>query len=89
MIEEHPQPTANNLPVLRVAVSPGCLRALHILEPGTGRVRHEFEVAIVDGQVSGDVRLLVTDRETIVKNAVGSMMATGDAEPLVVPIPPK
>ena len=89
VIEEHPQPTANNLPVLRVAVSPGCLRALHILEPGTGRVRHEFEVAIVDGQVSGDVRLLVTDRETIVKNAVGSMMATGDAEPLVVPIPPK
>jgi len=88
VIEEHPQPTANMLPVLRVAVSPGCLRALHILEPGTGRVRHEFEVAIVDGQVADDVQLLVTDRQTIVKNAVGSLLATGDAEPLVVPIPP-
>jgi hypothetical protein len=87
VIEEHPQPTANNLPLLKVAVSPGCLRAVHILEPGTGRVRHEFEVAIVDGQLSGDVRLLVTDRQAIIKNAVGSLTATGAAEPLIVPIP--
>jgi hypothetical protein len=87
VIEEHPQPTANNLPLLKVAVSPGCLRAVHILEPGTGRVRHEFEVAIVDGQLSGDVRLLVTDRQAIIKSAVGSLSATGAAEPLIVPIP--
>ena len=39
------------------------------VEPGTGRVRHEFEVAMVDGQLSGDVRLLVTDRQAIVKSA--------------------
>ena len=87
VIEEHPQPTANNLPLLKVAVSPGCLRAVHILEPGTGRVRHEFEVAIVDGQLSGDVRLLVTDRQAIVKSAAGSLTASGAPEPLIVPIP--
>ena len=87
VIEEHPQPTSNNLPLLKVAVSPGCLRAVHILEPGTGRVRHEFEVAMVDGQLSGDVRLLVTDRQAIVKSAVGSLTATGAPEPLIVPIP--
>ena len=57
------------------------------LEPGTGRVRHEFEVAMVDGQLSGDVRLLVTDRQAIVKNAVGSLTASGTPEPLIVPIP--
>jgi len=87
VIEEHPQPTANSLPLLKVAVSPGCLRAVHILEPGTGRVRHEFEVAIVDGQLSGDVRLLVTDRQAIMKSAVGSLTASGAPEPLIVPIP--
>ena len=89
VIEEHPQPTSNSLPLLKVAVSPGCLRAVHILEPGTGRVRHEFEVAMVDGQLSGDVRLFVTDRQAIIKNAVGSLTASGSPEPLIVPIPAK
>jgi hypothetical protein len=42
---------------------------------------------MVDGQLSGDVRLFVTDRQAIVKNAVGSLTASGAPEPLIVPIP--
>lgn len=89
VIEEHPQPTAKNLPLLRVAVSPDCLRAVHILEPGTGRMRHEFEVLMIDGQLSADVRLLVSDRQAILKGAVGSLAPQGAAETLTVPVPVK
>jgi hypothetical protein len=40
---------AERLPCVRVCVAPGCLRAVHIVEPETGRVRHEFTVRAEGG----------------------------------------
>jgi hypothetical protein len=78
VIEEHPQPTANSLPLLKVAVSPGCLRAVHIVEPETGRVRHEFTVRAEGGRVMPDAQLLITDKQRVLNGAV-SLTAGGDA----------
>jgi len=89
VIEEHPAAVAGQLPLLRVAVGPGCLQAVHLIEPGTGRVRHEFDLPLIDGQLAGDLELTVTDRQTLLAGAVGPAVLGGPVEPLVVPVPPQ
>lgn len=88
VIEAHPARLADQLPILKVAVSAGCRRAVHILEPGTGRLRHEFELEAVDGQLQGGVSLTVTDREAIIQGSVGIGMPGTTIQPLMVPVPP-
>lgn len=87
VIEAHPARLADQLPMLKVAVT-GCRRAVHILEPGTGRLRHEFELEAVDGQLQGDVLLTVTDREAIIQGSVGIGIPGTTIQPLMVPVPP-
>ena len=87
VIETHPSPTAEHLPCLRVAVSPGCQKAVHITEPGTGRVRHEFIVATVDGQLASDVRVTISDRQRIVTDAIALPLLDGVRASLGVPVP--
>ena len=87
VIETHPSPTAEHLPCLRVAVSPGCQKAVHITEPGTGRVRHEFIVATVDGQLASDVRVTISDRQRIVADAITLPLVDGVRASLGVPVP--
>ena len=48
VIEEHPRDLADKLPTLKVAVPRGCTKAVHIVVPDTGRVRHEFTVEMID-----------------------------------------
>jgi hypothetical protein len=76
---------AERLPCVRVCVAPGCLRAVHIVEPETGRVRHEFTVRAEGGRVPPDAQLLVTDRQRLLIGAV-SLTSTENA-PLEVPVP--
>jgi hypothetical protein len=85
MLESHPAPLADKLPCLRVCVSPACVRAVHIVEPETGRVRHEFTVRAEGGRVSQDSQLLITDKQRVVNGAV-SLTAAGEAQ-LTVPVP--
>ena len=85
VLESHPAPLADKLPCLRVCVSPACLRAVHIVEPETGRVRHEFTVRAEGGRVSQDSQLLITDKQRVLNGAV-SLTAAGEAQ-LTVPVP--
>ncbi|MFM7520232.1 MAG: vWA domain-containing protein [Planctomycetota bacterium] len=85
VLETHPATLADRLPSLRVAVTPDCLRATHVLEPETGRVRHEFTVQARGGHVSADNQLLITDKQRILAGAI-SVTASGDA-PLTVGVP--
>jgi hypothetical protein len=85
VLESHPAPLADKLPCLRVCVSPACMSAIHIVEPETGRVRHEFTVRAEGGRVSQDSQLLITDKQRVLNGAV-SLTAAGDA-PLTVPVP--
>ena len=60
---------------------------MHITEPGTGRVRHEFIVATVDGQLASDVRVTITDRQRIVTDAIALPLVDGVRASLGVPVP--
>ena len=84
VLESHPALFADKLPCVRVCVTPGCLRAVHIVEPETGRVRHEFTVRVEGGRIPQDVQLLITDRQRVLNGAV-SVTAAG-APPLAVPV---
>jgi len=85
VVETQSADVAQRLPGVRVCVAPGCLRAVHIVEPETGRVRHEFTVRAEGGRVPPDVQLLLTDRQRLLNGAV-SLTATEGA-PLEVPVP--
>lgn len=85
MLESHPAPLADKLPCLRVCVSPDCIRAVHIVEPETGRVRHEFTVRTEGGRVPHDSQLLITDKQRVLNGAV-SLTAAGEGQ-LTVPVP--
>lgn len=85
VLESHPASLADKLPCLRVCVSPACVRAVHIVEPETGRVRHEFTVRAEGGRMSQDSQLLITDKQRVLNGAV-SLTAAGEAQ-LTVPVP--
>jgi hypothetical protein len=85
VLESHPATLADKLPCLRVCVTPACLRAVHVVEPETGRVRHEFTVHAEGGRMPQDVQLLITDKQRVLNGAV-SVTASG-APPLAVPVP--
>lgn len=87
VIEEHPPALAAALPLLRVTVSPACRRAVHMLTPGGSRVRHEFVLAMIDGQLPPDVMLTATRAETIKRGAVGPPSPGSDPKRLSVPVP--
>ncbi len=89
VIEEHPPAVDQSTRRLRIEVRPGCRHAVHVSEPGAARIRHEFVVGLVDGLLPGDVSLLVTDREDIIRNAVGPRFRGGPSEPLIVPVSPR
>jgi hypothetical protein len=76
---------SEKIPCVRVCVTPECLRAVHIVEPETGRVRHEFTVRSEGGRVMPDAQLLITDKQRVLSGAV-SLTAGGDA-PLQLPVP--
>jgi hypothetical protein len=85
VLESHPATMADKLPCVRVCVTPGCLRAVHVVEPETGRVRHEFTVRVEGGRMPQDVQLLITDKQRVLNGAV-SVTAAGGL-PLAVPVP--
>ena len=85
VVETQVASVAERLPSVKVCVAPGCLRAVHIVEPETGRVRHEFTVRAEGGRIPADSQLLVTDKQRLLSGAV-SLTAAGDA-PLEVPVP--
>lgn len=87
VIEEHPPELAAALPLLRVSVGPGCRHAVHLLAPGGSRVRHEFTLAMLDGQLPPEVVLTATRSETVKRGAVGPTTIGGSPKPLVVPVP--
>lgn len=87
VVEDHQGQIGAQLPCLRVVVSPNCLRAVHVVEPDTGRVRHEFTVKAEGGRATANTMLQFTDRQRIVSGAV-SVTADG-ASPLTVPVPPQ
>jgi len=85
VLESHPATLADRLPCVRVCVTPTCLRAVHIVEPETGRVRHEFRVRTEGGRLPPDAQILITDRQRVLSGAV-SLTAAGEP-PLAVPVP--
>jgi Sec-independent protein secretion pathway component TatC len=85
VLESHPSTLADKLPCVRVCVTPGCLRAVHVVEPETGRVRHEFTVRVEGGRMPQDVQLLITDKQRVLTGAVSVTSAGG--LPLAVPVP--
>jgi hypothetical protein len=85
VLESHPATLADKLPCVRVCVTPGCLRAVHVVEPETGRVRHEFTVRVEGGRMPQDVQLLITDKQRVLNGAVSVTSAGG--LPLAVPVP--
>jgi hypothetical protein len=85
VLETHPATLADRLPSMRVCVTPMCLKAIHIVEPETGRVRHEFTVRTEGGRVPLNVQLQITDRQRVLTGAV-SLTAAGEP-PLAVPVP--
>lgn len=87
VIEEHPPELATALPLLRVSVGPGCRHAVHLLAPGGSRVRHEFTLSMLDGQLPPEVMLTATRSETVKRGAVGPTTIGGSPKPLVVPVP--
>ena len=89
VIETHPPRLADQLPLLKVAIFSGCRRAVHIVEPGTGRIRHEFELDAVDGQLPGGMLLTATDREAIIRGSIGTGIPGTTIQPLVIPVPPR
>lgn len=82
VVEQHTAGRASELPLLRISVPQGCREAVHVVEPGTGRVRHTFTVEAQGGRVSPATQLSITDARRIVAGAV----ATGPL-PLAVPVP--
>jgi hypothetical protein len=58
---------------------------VHVVEPETGRVRHEFTVRVEGGRMPQDVQLLITDKQRVLNGAV-SVTAAGGL-PLAVPVP--
>jgi hypothetical protein len=85
VVENHPPQRATQLPALRVVVAPNCLRAVHVVEPETGRVRHEFTLKAEGGRVPANTMLQITDRQRIVNGAASA--TAGGAPPLAVPVP--
>ena len=85
VVENHPPQIATQLPSLRVVVAPNCLRAVHVVEPETGRVRHEFTLKAEGGRVPANTMLQVTDRQRVVNGAMS--VTAGGAPPLAVPVP--
>jgi len=85
VVENHPSQLATQLPCLRVLVSPNCLRAVHVVEPETGRVRHEFTLKAEGGRASANTMLQFTDRQRIVNGAMS--VTAGGGPPLSVPVP--
>ena len=85
VVENHPASLADKLPCVRVCVSPACIRAVHIVEPETGRVRHEFTVRTEEGRMPHDSQLLITDKQRVLNGAV-SLTAAGESQ-LTVPVP--
>jgi hypothetical protein len=62
---------------------------VHITVPDTGRVRHEFTVALVDEQVASDVMLTVTDRRAIQRDSIGPPAPGSAPQALKVGVPPR
>jgi hypothetical protein len=85
VVENHPSQLATQLPCLRVLVSPNCLRAVHVVEPETGRVRHEFTLKAEGGRAPANTMLQFTDRQRIVNGAMS--VTAGGGPPLSVPVP--
>lgn len=85
VVEAQVAKAAETMPCARVCVTPDCLRAVHIVEPETGRVRHEFTVRAEGGRVMPDTQLLITDKQRVLNGAV-SLTAGGDP-PLQLPVP--
>jgi len=50
-------------------------------------VRHEFTLAMLDGQLPPDVRLTATRSETIKRGSIGPTTIGGNPKTLVVPVP--
>ena len=89
VVENHPRGLADALPVVSVSISRGCTRAVHIVVPDTGRVRHEFTVEMVDEQVASDIVLNVTDKRAIQRDAVGPPSPGAPPQTLRVVVPPQ
>jgi len=87
VIEDHPPDLAPLLPLVRVSVGPACRRAVHLLAPGGSRVRHEFTLAMIDGQLPPEVVLTATRSEEVKRGAIGPTTIGGSPKPLVVPVP--
>jgi hypothetical protein len=82
VVEQHPAARAGELPMVRISVPQGCREAVHVVEPGTGRVRHTFTVEAQGGRISPATQLTITDARRIVAGAI----TTGPL-PLTVPVP--
>lgn len=87
VLEEHPLARSAELPCLKVAISQGCLEAVHVTEPGTGRVRHSFRITADGGQISPACLVCITDSQRVMSGAVST--STSTAGPLSVPVPGK
>ncbi len=87
VLEEHPIARSAELPCLKVAISQGCLEAVHVTEPGTGRVRHSFRITADGGQISPACLVCITDSQRVMSGAVST--STSTAGPLSVPVPGK
>lgn len=87
VVETHPREVAESLPLLKVSVSRGCTRAVHIVVPETGRARHEFTIEMIDEQVASDVVLSITDKRAIQRDAVGPPSPGAMPLPLRVAVP--
>lgn len=85
--EEYPTAAPDPGQRLRVGITAGCRRAVHVGIPEAGRVRHEFVIETVDGQVSSDVLLTLTDREAIRRDAIGPAVPGTPPRPLRVVVP--
>lgn len=88
VLEEHPLELSDDLPVLHVSLTRGCLRALHVTARGVRRVRHEFTITATEGEIGPEVVLQITTRRRFQANAVGPAEVGGAPEPLLVPVPP-
>jgi hypothetical protein len=84
VVETQVVTVGSRLPGAKVCVTPGCLRAVHVVEPETSRVRHEFTVRTEGGRIPPDALLLVTDKQRLLNGAV-SVTSRGDV-PLEVPV---
>jgi len=87
VIEEHDANGAAEAPLLRVTVSPGCVRAVHSRQQNSIRVRHTFMVATAHGKLPAGAACTVTDSRRIREGAVGLRSDIGLPATLAVPVP--